>query len=55
MNVFKMVDGRYEGRIPRGKKQNRKRKFRYIIAKTKEEVISRIKDIVAPLDNRREI
>lgn len=45
MNVFKRIDGRYEGRIPRGKKSNGKRKFQYIIARTKEEVISRIKDI----------
>lgn len=45
MNVFKRVDGRYEGRIPRGKKQNGKRKFQYIIVRTKEEVISRILNI----------
>lgn len=45
MNVFKRADGRYEGRIPRGKKQNGKRKFQYIFARTKEEVISRINDI----------
>lgn len=45
MNVFKRVDGRYERRIPRGKKQNGKRKFQYIIARTKEEVISRILNI----------
>ncbi len=45
MNVFKRTDGRYEGRIPRGKNQNGKRKFQYILARTKEEVISRINDI----------
>ena len=45
MNVFKRSDGRYEGRIPRGKKQNGKRKFQYILARTKEEVVSRINDI----------
>lgn len=45
MNVFKRVDGRYEGRIPRGKKKNGKPKFQYILARTKEEVISRINDI----------
>ena len=45
MNVFKRVDGRYEGRIPRGKKKNGKRKFQYILARTKEEVVSRINDI----------
>lgn len=45
MNVFKRIDGRYEGRIPRGKKQNGKRKFQYVIARTKAEVISRINNI----------
>ena len=36
MNVFKRIDGCYEGRIPRGKKLNGKRKFQYIIARTKD-------------------
>lgn len=44
-NVYLRKDGRWEGRISRGKK-NGKRKYQYIFAKTKEEVIRRIDDIV---------
>ena len=41
-NIRKRKDGRWEGRIPRGKKKNGKRKFQYIISRNKEDVISRI-------------
>jgi len=42
MNLYYRKDGRWEGRISRGKKKNGKRKFQYIISKNKEDVISRI-------------
>lgn len=42
MNLYCRKDGRWEGRIPRGKKKNGKRKFQYIISRNKEDVISRI-------------
>lgn len=42
MNLYYRKDGRWEGRISRGKKKNGKRKFQYIISRNKEDVISRI-------------
>lgn len=45
-NVYLRKDGRWEGRIARGKTENGKRKYQYIFAKTKEEVIRRIDELV---------
>ncbi len=45
MNVYHRRDGRWEGRISRGKKKNGKRKFQYILARTKEQVVERMAEI----------
>ena len=37
-NIYHRRDGRYEGRISRGKRQNGKRNFQYFFGKTKDEV-----------------
>lgn len=49
-NAYHRKDGRWEGRIPQGKNENGKRKFRYILARTKEEVLRKIAEI--RLDSR---
>lgn len=41
-NVYKRKDGRWEGRIPHGKRKNGKRRYKYVFAKSREEVIRRI-------------
>ena len=45
MNIYHRKDGRWEGRVSRGKKKNGKRKFQYILARTKEDVVAKIKEI----------
>ena len=45
INVYYRKDGRWEGRISRGKRKDGKRKFQYIFARTKEEVIDRMTSI----------
>ena len=45
MNIYHRRDGRWEGRISRGKTEEGKRKFQYILARTKEEVIQKITEI----------
>ena len=37
-NIYYRKDGRWEGRIPRGKDENGKRKFKYFFGNTKEQV-----------------
>ncbi|MCM1530287.1 MAG: N-terminal phage integrase SAM-like domain-containing protein [Alistipes sp.] len=38
MNIYQRRDGRFEGRISRGKRSNGTRKFQYFFGKTKEDV-----------------
>lgn len=38
LNIYHRKDNRWEGRIPRGKLENGKRKFQYILGRTKEAV-----------------
>lgn len=45
MNVYHRKDGRWEGRISKGKNKDGKRKYQYIFEKTKEKVINRIQAI----------
>lgn len=45
-NVYKRRDGRWEGRLPCGKKKNGKRKFKYFFGKSKEEVIEKMTSII---------
>lgn len=47
LNVYLRKDGRWEGRIVKGKRENGTRRFQYIFAKTKEEVIEKIMNIKA--------
>ena len=42
MNIYLRKDGRYESRIPNGKKSNGKRTFLYVLARTKEQCINRV-------------
>ena len=42
-SIYKRKDGRWEGRISRGKKDNGQRKFRYIFGKSKEQVHNKMK------------
>ena len=44
-SVYQRRDGRFEGRIPEGKKENGKRKFRYILARSKEKVLEKMAEI----------
>lgn len=44
-NAYHRKDGRWEGRIPQGKDENGKRKFKYILARTKEEVLRKMEKI----------
>lgn len=41
LNIYHRHDGRWEGRISRGKK-NGKRKFQYVLARTKEQCIEKM-------------
>lgn len=45
-NVYHRKDGRWEGRISRGKRDNGKRKYQYVFARTKSEVIQKIDSIM---------
>lgn len=38
MNIYQRRDGRFEGRISRGKRSNGTRRFQYFFGKTKEAV-----------------
>ena len=44
-NIYHRRDGRWEGRISRGKKSNGRRCFQYIFAKTKKQVIEKMENI----------
>ena len=44
-NIYHRRDGRYEGRISRGKNEQGKPKFQYIFGRTREEVQDRITEI----------
>lgn len=44
MNIYLRKDGRYESRIPTGKKDG-KRTFLYVLSRTKEECIERVQAI----------
>lgn len=44
-NIYHRKDGRWEGRIARGKKHNGRRKFQYIFGNSKEQVRSKILQI----------
>lgn len=44
--VYHRKDGRWEGRILRGKREDGKRKYQYIFMKTKEELIDKIRAII---------
>ena len=37
MNLYLRKDGRYESRVPNGKKPDGKRAFIYVLARTKEQ------------------
>ena len=43
-NIYRRKDGRWEGRIPRGKKSNGKRKFKYIFGISKEQVRKKMEE-----------
>lgn len=45
MNIYKRKDGRYESRVPNGKKADGKRSFLYVLARTKEQCIERVQAI----------
>lgn len=45
LNIYHRKDGRWEGRISRGKHRNGKRKYQYIFARTKGEVVTRMAEI----------
>ena len=45
MNIYQHRDGRWEGRIPNGKTPDGKRKFQYILSKSKETAIEKITQI----------
>lgn len=44
-NAYHRKDGRWEGRIPRGKGDDGKRKFQYIFARTKQELLRKMEEI----------
>jgi integrase len=44
-NIYHRQDGRWEGRIPRGKRRNGNRKFQYFFGKTKEQVYEKMAQI----------
>jgi integrase len=43
-NIYHRQDGRYEGRISKGKCQNGRRKFQYFFGRSREEVMKKIDD-----------
>ena len=45
MNIYLRKDGRFESRIPNGKKPDGKRAFIYVLARTKEQCIERIQAV----------
>ena len=45
MNLYLRKDGRYESRVPNGKKADGKRAFLYVLARTKEQCIERVQAI----------
>lgn len=45
MNLYLRKDGRYESRVPNGKKPDGKRAFLYVLALTKEQCIERVQAI----------
>ncbi len=45
VNVYHRKDDRWEGRITRGKHEDGKRKYQYILARTREEVIEKMTEI----------
>lgn len=45
MNIYLRKDGRFESRIPNGKKSDGKRKYLYVFARTKELCIERVQAI----------
>lgn len=53
-SIYYRRDGRWEGRIPKGKNKSGKRVFKYIFGHTKEDVYSKIDDFVYVLVLRQE-
>lgn len=45
LNIYHRKDGRWEGRIPQGKRENGKRKFQYVIDKSKKVVVDKMMQI----------
>ena len=45
INVYHRKDGRWEGRISRGKRKDGRRKYQYILARTREDVIEKMAEI----------
>ena len=45
LNAYHRKDGRWEGRIPQGKSEDGRRKFLYILARTKEEMLRKMEEI----------
>ncbi|MBR7039879.1 MAG: site-specific integrase [Oscillospiraceae bacterium] len=45
MNIYLRKDGRYEARVPNGKRADGKRMFKYVFARTKEQCIERVRAI----------
>lgn len=45
MNLYLRKDGRYESRVPNGKKTDGTRAFLYVLARTKEQCIERVQAI----------
>ncbi|MBQ7014089.1 MAG: site-specific integrase [Oscillospiraceae bacterium] len=46
-NIYRRRDGRYEGRLSQGKKENGRRKFQYFFGKTREIVEKRMAEALA--------
>lgn len=44
-NIYHRQDGRYEGRISRGRRKNGRRKFQYFFGRTKDEVKEKIEKV----------
>ena len=42
-NIYHRKDGRWEGRIPHGKRKNGKRKFQYFFGRSREQVFEKMK------------
>ena len=45
LNIYKRKDGRYEGRITRGRTENGKRSYQYFFGKARQAVQSKIKSV----------